>query len=186
MTIESESSSSKDLLNEIINAQRDSTLPEASASQSDIHYTEYKTSGSTAAKRFLEREPTEEGEVLPQEEMDIPEKKSKPRKTNNLKGDEIVSVSSEQPLEVTPLLEKTPKELSLHRDDTHTRAAHQVADPMAKGGGWLDGLLEGTGHLITELTETGTFISAKFIFGIKYGWERGKASGTHNGNNPQK
>jgi len=172
-------SSSKDLLNEILNAQGNSTLPEASAGQSEISYAEYKTRGSTAAQRFLDREPVEEGEVLPQEEMDIPEKKSKPRKTNNLKGDEVVSVSSGQPLVLRPRLEKTPKELSLHRDDTHTKAAHQVAEPIAKGGGWLDGAIEGTGHTITELTETGAFILAKFVYGIKYGWERGKVSGTH-------
>lgn len=136
----------------------------------NLTFTEFKTKGSTAAERFSSREPAEEGEVLSPVAQ---------RKTHSNLGDEIVTRSSTQPLEVKPLLEKTPKELSLHRDDIHTRAAHQVADPIIKGGGWLDGAVEGAGHTVTELTETGAFIFAKFVFGLKHGFERGKASGTH-------
>jgi hypothetical protein len=174
MTIES--SSSKDLLNEILNAQRNSTSTEAPA---EIRYVEHKTKGSTAAQKFLDREPAEEGEVLPQEETAIPEQKSKPRKTNNLKGDEVVSVSSDQPLEVKPLLEKTPKELSLHRNDTHTRVMHKVADKGAFVTGGIDGLLETVGHGISEWTETVVFSATKTVIGVKHGMERGKLVGEH-------
>ena len=90
----------------------------------------YKTKGSTAKERYLQRmadqttpgknAEAEKGEVLPREPI------SEPRPTDYITGKEIIIQSNKKPVTIRPLLGVTPADLHKHRSDTHTRIA-QIA-----------------------------------------------------------